>query len=45
MKIEISLVNGKWVVNGKNYKDLTLIERDFFDRFLFEERFKIHNSK
>lgn len=33
-KIEIQLINGKWLINGKEYKDLTYVEKNFFDEFL-----------
>lgn len=34
MKIEIELTSGKWLINGKQYKDLSGVERMFFDEFL-----------
>lgn len=33
MKIDIKMKNGKWVVNGKTYKDLDHEEKKFMDEF------------
>ena len=34
MKVDISLESGKFLINGKKYKDLSWEERKFFDEFL-----------
>ena len=33
-KIEITKVNGYWLVNGKPYTELQYLERVFFDEFI-----------
>ena len=38
MKIEIKKVDGKWLVNDKQYPDLTYSEKVFFDEFLIAMR-------
>ena len=38
MVITIEKKDGKWLVNGKQYKDLTFAEKEFFDTFLRETR-------
>ena len=40
MKIEIIKVNGKWLINGKQYADLDYSERIFFDEFLIAMRWE-----
>jgi HSP20 family molecular chaperone IbpA len=37
-QIQITLENGKWLVNGNPYNAMTLVEKDFFHRFLNEVR-------
>lgn len=37
-KLHIELLNGKWLVNGNPYAEMTLTEREFFHRFLDEVR-------
>ncbi|HEX8575797.1 MAG TPA: hypothetical protein VF677_05845 [Flavobacterium sp.] len=37
-KIEIELRNGKWLVNGKAYQDLSDVEKEFFNEFLIAMR-------
>ena len=34
MKIEIIRINGKWMVNGKPYDQVSDEEKQFFDQFL-----------
>jgi len=36
MKIEIIRTNGRWVVNGKKYQDLTLTEKYFLNEFFLK---------
>ena len=36
MKISIDFRNGKWIVNGKGFKDLNIQERLFMDSFFRE---------
>ncbi len=36
MKLEITLTNGKWLVNGKGLEDLNQDERLFMDAFFRE---------
>jgi hypothetical protein len=33
-KIEIKRINSKWLINGKQYPDLSEKEKSFFDRFI-----------
>ena len=40
MKIEIKKVNGKWLINDKQYADLDYTERMFFDEFLIAMRWE-----
>ena len=40
MKIEIIRTNGKWVVNGKKYNDLTLTEKYFLNEFFYDNKLK-----
>ena len=40
MTIEIIKVNGKWMINGKQYPDLDYTERMFFDEFLIAMRWE-----
>jgi hypothetical protein len=45
-KIEIKLYDGRWLVNGKAYQDLSGAEKTFFDEFLIAMRMmtkSIHN--
>ena len=44
-KIEIELVNGKWLINGKEQKDLTYVEKNFFDEFLIAMRLNFEAEK
>ena len=37
-KIEIALENGKWLINGKSYHELSYSEKTFFDEFLIAMR-------
>jgi hypothetical protein len=34
MKIEINKKDGKWLINGKKYADLSEEEKKFFDEFI-----------
>lgn len=34
MKIEINKTDGKWLINGKQYADLSNEEKQFFDEFI-----------
>lgn len=34
MKIEITKINGKWLVNGKPYDKVNDEEKKFFDEFI-----------
>ena len=34
LTIEIKQTNGKWLINGKQYKDCTFAEQKFFHEFL-----------
>ena len=40
-KIEIVLENGKWLINGKQYSELSYSEKTFFDEFLIAVRINI----
>jgi hypothetical protein len=40
-KIEIKLLNGKWLINGNAYQDLSKDEKLFFDEFLIAMRIGI----
>jgi hypothetical protein len=44
-KIEITNLNGKWLINGKPYSELTYPERAFFDEFLIEMRINFEAKK
>lgn len=33
-KIEITKINGKWLINGKPYNEISYTEKIFFDEFL-----------
>ena len=37
-KIEIILKDGKWLINGKSYSQLSDDEKSFFDEFLIAMR-------
>ena len=37
-EIHIRLDNGTWLINGKKYKDLDRVEKNFFDEFLIAMR-------
>jgi hypothetical protein len=45
LKIEITRINGKWLINGKPYTELTYAERAFFDEFLLEMRINFEAKK
>ena len=34
MKIIIEMVNGKWRVNNREFKDMTIMERETLDKFI-----------
>lgn len=34
LKIDLRLKNGFWLINGKNYIDCSLEEKNFFDEFI-----------
>lgn len=36
MRIEITFLNGRWLVNGKRIEDMNLDERNFLDDFFRE---------
>lgn len=38
MKITIKKVNGKWLINGKQYNQLSTVEKSFFDEFIVAMR-------
>lgn len=49
-KIEITKENGKWLINGKPYNEISYTEKIFFDEFLLamkwnEEMKKFDNLK
>jgi hypothetical protein len=44
-KIEILLENGKWLINGKQYNELTFPEKQFFDEFLLAVRLDTEAQK
>lgn len=44
-KIEIKLENGKWLINGKLYNELTFQEKLFFDEFLIAIRMTVDSEK
>lgn len=43
-KIEITNKDGRWLVNGKNYKDLSIFEKHFMDSFFREIKLKSINA-
>lgn len=43
--ITIELVNSKWLINGKQYSELTYSERAFFDEFLIAMRINFGAEK
>lgn len=40
LTITIKNQDGKWLINGKNYSECEPIERNFFDRFIQELKYK-----
>lgn len=44
-EITIKLENNKWLINGKQYKDLSYPEKVFFDEFLIAIRINFEASK
>ena len=46
MKIEINKTDGKWLINRKQYADLSDEEKQFFDEFILAMKwqFKIEQS-
>jgi hypothetical protein len=40
MKIEIIKTDGKWLINGKKYADLSDEEKKFFDEFIIEMKWQ-----
>lgn len=38
MRISIEKVNGKWLINGKCYSELSDVEKTFFDEFIIAMR-------
>lgn len=45
MKIEIELKDGKWLINGKTYNELSDAEKLFFDEFLIAARLIFFTEK
>lgn len=43
MTIEIKLENGKWLINGKIYTELSLSEKIFFDEFIVAMKINYQN--
>jgi len=39
-RIEIKKINAKWLVNGKQYADLSDREKSFFDEFIILMKLK-----
>lgn len=45
-QVTIKFENGNWLVNDKQYHELSYPEKQFFDEFLIvKERFKKENPK
>ena len=44
-KIEIILKNGKWLINGKQYRDLGGIEKIFFEEFLIAMKLNFEEER
>lgn len=45
MKIEIIKTDGKWLVNGKPYPQLSYSEKVFFDEFLIAMKISFEAEK
>lgn len=45
MKIEINKTDGKWLINGKQYADLTKEEKQFFDEFIIAMKWQFECEK
>lgn len=44
-EVHIKLDNGKWLINGKQYHELSYQEKIFFDEFLIAMRLNIEVEK
>lgn len=39
--IKISKVNGKWLINGKPYNEISNVEKVFFDEFILAMKWEM----
>jgi len=45
MVIEINKINGKWLVNGKAYENISDEEKQFFDEFIIAMKWQFEHEQ